>query len=219
MGRRPGVSLTRAQIAATALAILDEHGPDAVTMRAIAARLGVRSPSLYNHVRSKDEILDAVTEIIGDQIDRSTLDHPDWRVGMADFARSYRRAFREHPAALAVIARRAVETHQALSVYDEALSVWQRAGWSARDAMLVMGALEYLVLGSVLVPFTGGFVRPANEYSDAYPALAAALAATAHQATGDAEFDTEVFEVCLGVLIAGLDARLTRGSGLARVSG
>lgn len=206
MGRRAGVALSRRQIAETALAILDEDGVDDVTVRAIAGRLGVQAPSLYNHVRSKDEILDAVTEIIDAQIDATTLDHPDWRIAMAEFARSYRAAFREHPAALVVIARRAVETHAALSAYDKALDLWQRTGWSAKDAMRIMGALEYLVLGSVLVPFKGGFVRTASGYADEYPALAASVADTVDDA-----IDDDAFELSLELVVRGLDARLDGG--------
>jgi AcrR family transcriptional regulator len=118
VGRRTDLALSRESIARAALAIFDEDGAAAVTTRNIAARLGVRSPSLYNHVTSKDEILDAVTELIDREIDNSPLADPDLHRGLAGFARSYRQAFRQHPEALAVIARRAVETDVALAGYD-----------------------------------------------------------------------------------------------------
>ena len=50
MGRRSDLVLTRESIARTALAILDEEGAAALTVRRLAGRLGVQSPSLYNHV-------------------------------------------------------------------------------------------------------------------------------------------------------------------------
>jgi AcrR family transcriptional regulator len=177
VGRRSDLVLTRSAIARTALAILDEEGAAALTVRRLAARLGVQSPSLYNHVRSKNEILDAVTEIIGEEIETACLDDPDWRRGMAAFARSYRQAFRAHPEALALAARRAVETHPALTVYDAALGALLRAGWSAERALQLLASIEYLVLGSALVPFTSGFVRAPGEYAERYPSLAAALGA------------------------------------------
>ena len=59
---------------------------------------------------SKDDILDAVTELIDREIDETPLADPDLHRGLAGFARSYRRAFLQHPEALAVIARRAIET-------------------------------------------------------------------------------------------------------------
>lgn len=199
MGRRPDRALSRETIARTALAIFDEEGGGAVTVRNIAARLGVQSPSLYNHVASKDEILDAVTELIDHEIDRTPLDDPDWRRGLARFARSYREAFRQHPEALAVIARRAVETDAALSAYDAALAALQRAGWSPDAALRVLAALEYLVLGSALVPFTSGFVRRPADYAGRFPALARSLADTDLDTTDDS-----AFELGLQLLLDGL---------------
>ncbi|MEX5720310.1 TetR/AcrR family transcriptional regulator C-terminal domain-containing protein [Geodermatophilus maliterrae] len=177
--------LTREAIARTALTILDEEGAAALTVRRLAGRLGVQSPSLYNHVSSKDEILDAVVELIDEEIDTDCLDDPDWRRGVTAFAHSYRRAFRAHPEALALIAREAVETDPALRAYDAALGALLRAGWSPERALQLLASIEYLVLGSALVPFTGGFVRTPAEYAGRYPALASALAGASDLGTVD----------------------------------
>ena len=185
MGRRPDLALTREVIGRTALAILDEEGAAALTVRRLAGRLGVQSPSLYNHVRSKNEILDAVIELIDEEIDSGCLDDADWRRGMTAFARSYRRTFQAHPDALALIAREAVETEPALRVYDAALRALMRAGWPPEQALQLLASIEYLALGSALVPFTGGFVRPPAAYADRYPSLAEALGSAADLATVD----------------------------------
>ena len=78
MARPPHPLLSRVNIAETALRVLDEEGTDALTVRRVAERLGVRAQSLYNHVASKDEILDAITEIIDGAIDTAALADPDW---------------------------------------------------------------------------------------------------------------------------------------------
>ena len=44
------------QIVDVARRLLEEHGPDGVTMRAIAERLDIRAPSLYKHIRDKGEL-------------------------------------------------------------------------------------------------------------------------------------------------------------------
>ncbi|WP_232660285.1 TetR/AcrR family transcriptional regulator [Pseudonocardia sp. TRM90224] len=203
MGRRTDLALSRESIARAALAILDEGGAAAVTLRNIATRLGVRSPSLYNHVTSKDDILDAVTELIGREIDESPLADPDLRRGLTGFARSYRQAFRQHPDALAVIAQRAVETDVALAAYDTAIGRLQREGWHPVAAFETMAALEYIVLGSALVPFTRGFIRSPAEYADRYPALARSLSAAELDAVDD-----RGFELALDLF---LDALIARG--------
>lgn len=55
--------MTPDSIARAALRIMSEHGAEGVTMRAVAAELGVRAPSLYHHVRDKEELLDLVTRL------------------------------------------------------------------------------------------------------------------------------------------------------------
>jgi len=45
------------EIAETAWRLVAEGGPDALTMRAVAARMGIQAPSLYKHVSGRDEIV------------------------------------------------------------------------------------------------------------------------------------------------------------------
>ena len=100
----------RRGIAVEALALVDEEGIEALTTRRLAKRLGVEGPSLYNHVSGRDDLLDEMTALIDEQVDTSLLDHPDWRVGLVEFARSYRRAFAAHPHIVATIASAAGAT-------------------------------------------------------------------------------------------------------------
>jgi|SRR5689334_15411480 AcrR family transcriptional regulator len=69
-GRRP---LTRERVVAEALAVISAEGAQALSMRAIAARLGVVPGTLYRHVRSKEQlydlVLDAVLAEVGCQSD------------------------------------------------------------------------------------------------------------------------------------------------------
>jgi AcrR family transcriptional regulator len=46
----------REEILDAAGELLEERGPEALTMREVAARLGIRAPSLYKHVRDKEDI-------------------------------------------------------------------------------------------------------------------------------------------------------------------
>ena len=84
--------LDRQVIVNAALALLDEDGIDALTLRALAARLGVQAPALYWHVRNKQELLDEMgTEIERRVLQRlASLPMDDWRMALSGYARSLR---------------------------------------------------------------------------------------------------------------------------------
>jgi TetR/AcrR family tetracycline transcriptional repressor len=58
------VKLTPEAIARSALGLLDEVGLDGLTMRLVAGRLGVQAPTLYWHVKSKQQLLDAMADLM-----------------------------------------------------------------------------------------------------------------------------------------------------------
>lgn len=90
--------ITQERIVAAALEVLDEGGADAVTVRAIAKKLGVQAPALYWHVHSKQELLDEMgTEIhrrVQQAFDADAFDN--WLDGLTDYARVLRREYLRH---------------------------------------------------------------------------------------------------------------------------
>ncbi|MDI2126018.1 TetR/AcrR family transcriptional regulator [Yinghuangia seranimata] len=213
MGRPTNPLLSRDAIAAAALDLTAEEGADALTIRAIAARLGVRGPSLYNHVSSKDDLLDAMSALISRELDSSALESADWRAGLTAYARSYRRVFLRHHGILPVIARRPVQTAEALSGYDALARALLRLGCKPAEAAELSAALDYLVIGSVLETYTAGFSRPPNAYRTDFPALAETLGASATTTPGGLPgLDERGFERGLALLLDGLELRLTRTS-------
>lgn len=205
MGRPSQAILSRAMLARAALELIDAEGAEALTIRALAERFGVRGSSLYNHVSSRDDLIDAVSELVNEEIDLAPLQSSDWRTGIADYARSYRAAFRRHPNTIALVARRRVGSPMALAGYDALFAALGRAGCSPLEAGEVGAALDYLVLGSALLTFTLGFDRAPADYRGSYPALADTLdAATAVQPA----LDDRGFELGLDMLLASLSARL-----------
>ena len=91
--------LTKPAIVQAALDLLDEVGMDGLTVRALAARLGVQAPALYWHVRSKQALLDEMaTRIwrdVGDVVAALPDDLP-WREVMAAYAEAVREALLSH---------------------------------------------------------------------------------------------------------------------------
>jgi AcrR family transcriptional regulator len=94
--RKPTYS--REQIAATAIAIADSDGFDAVSMRRIASELGAGTMSIYHYVRGKDELVALVADMMMSEMVVPDDELPDgWRDGMAEIARRTRALFKRHP--------------------------------------------------------------------------------------------------------------------------
>src|ERR1051326_4119672 len=91
--------LSREGIVTAALALVDAEGLDALSTRRLAAELGVSGPSLYNHLATKDELIDAVVDSVVAKVDISPFasSGSDWPSAPATWARSYRAALAAHP--------------------------------------------------------------------------------------------------------------------------
>ena len=93
--RRP--SHTRADIARAALAIADEDGYEALSMRRVAERLGAGTMTLYHYVRNKDELITLMAdEVMGEVLVPAEERGDDWRTATAQIARRTRAAFHRH---------------------------------------------------------------------------------------------------------------------------
>lgn len=92
----PAPSLTVQEIAAAAAARADAQGLGAVTMRAVAASLGITAPALYRYLDSRDDLLSAMVDHASGQ-----LDHPDpsgdWLADLLDVAAQQLALYRAHP--------------------------------------------------------------------------------------------------------------------------
>jgi AcrR family transcriptional regulator len=195
--------LSRRRIVATATALLDAEGLAAVTTRRLAAELGVRGPSLYNHVRSKDEVLDAIADEIVAAVDVSAFERLDWRAGLRDWATSYRRALAAHPNIVPHLARGPGRRPGALRMADAVYGGLVAAGWPPARATHIGALMRYFVAGSALGSFAQGFVADPSLYAADYPHLSQAHLLAEHQQRVDE-----------GAFALGLDALL---DGLSRV--
>ncbi|MEV8533665.1 TetR/AcrR family transcriptional regulator C-terminal domain-containing protein [Streptomyces sp. NPDC051211] len=207
---RPSQSiLSRAAIARAALELLDELGVEGLKMRTIADRLGVRGASLYHHIASKEDLLDAAAELINDEIALGPLADPGGVAGIAEYARGYRRVYLRYPHMIPLVARHRVESEKALRGYDALLAALGGLGCTPAEAAEAAAALDNLVLGSALETFTAGFTRAPRDYEPGYPALAAALGAAAGEPGGlggPGGLDDRGFERGLRLLLGGVQA-------------
>lgn len=128
-------ALTPARIIAAAIAVTDEHGIDALTMRRIATVLGVEAMAIYHHLPSKDAVLDGMIDrLLADAaLPTGDIDCAQWISGTA---RSLRSLAREHARTFPLLMRRAVPMVLPGSAepFEAGLAAFRRAGYSAVES-------------------------------------------------------------------------------------
>ncbi|MET8677438.1 TetR/AcrR family transcriptional regulator [Streptomyces sp. NPDC004647] len=200
--------LSRDRIVATALALVDAEGLDAVSTRRLAAELGVSGPSLYNHFKVKDEILDAVADKVVGQVDLSMFDGgTEWRAALLEWGRSYRAALTAHPNIVPFLARGPGRRPTGLRMADAVFGAMVDAGWPHAQATRIGALMRYFVAGSALGSFARGFVDDATAYDpEDYPHLGQAHLLAEHQQ----QVDEGAFETGLTALVDGLALQYER---------
>lgn len=204
------MGLEKGRIVETALALLDEVGLDGLTLRKLAAELGVQAPALYWHFKSKQELLDAMAAAMLDaKVARRPLDDPaQWRAWLAEFARGERATLnsRRDGARLAAGTRPSPELFEAVESMIETL---EGSGFSDGDAMRGIFTLSSFVAGFVLEE-QADRMRPdsGTEHPDlalvqaSYPRLMGAL-----MQVGDPQGDAS-FEAGVAMILDGMERRL-----------
>lgn len=199
--------LSRDLIRDSALAVIDAEGLPALSMRRLAQELGVQAASLYSHYRTKDEVLDAVANLLTEQVDTSGFAGGDWREGLRRWARSYHATLAAHPNAVPVVATGAGRREHFLAMADAVHGGLVGAGWPPRQATVIAGAVKYLVIGAASTPFGSGFADDVQVYLDRYPNLG-----QAHRLAEQAQrIDRDSFELGLDSLLRGLEERRPAG--------
>lgn len=195
--------LSRDRIVIAALSLVDAEGLAAVSTRRLAAELSVSGPSLYNHFRTKDQILEAVADSVSAQVDLAMFDPADgrdWRTSLHDWAVSYRAALLEHPNIVPVLAQ-GPAAGPGLRLADAVFGSMVDAGWPPAQATSIGALMRYFVTGSALGSFAGGFVDDETAYDPAdYPHLGQAHLLADRQEL----IDERAFETGLRALLDGL---------------
>ncbi|MFF2995539.1 TetR/AcrR family transcriptional regulator [Streptomyces sp. NPDC057950] len=207
--RKPLLSTDR--IVETARTLVDAEGLATLSTRRLAAELGVSGPSLYNHFRTKDQILEAVADSVSAQVDLSMFeDGRDWRTALHDWAVSYRTALRDHPNIVPVLARGPGRRPAGLRLADAVFGAMVGAGWPPAQATSIGALMRYFIMGSALGSFAGGFVDDETAYDPAdYPHLGQAHLLADQQE----KIDERAFEVGLTALLDGLVQQFQRVTG------
>ena len=213
-------ALHRDDVVAAAVALADDGGLGAVSMRSVAGRLGVEAMSLYHHVANKEDMLDGMVDVVFGQLHLPVVGG-DWRVEMRARSQSGRAVLLRHRWAIGLMDSRRAPGPASLGHHDAVLGCLREAGFSlalAGHAFATLDAHLYgFVLQEVSLPFEAGTdaAALAREMLDALPEGELTYFrefARDRVLQPGYDFGAE-FDVGLDLLLEGFAARLAAHSG------
>ena len=160
MGRR--ALIDRSVILRASLDLADERGLAAVTMGAVADRLGVTPMALYRHIANKADLLDAIVESLLMEIKVPDARLP-WRQRLAAMASAARDSARRHPDVFPLLLQRAANTPGGRRVRDAVCAALRDAGLPDDQVLRVERLLSTFVMGFAVSEASGRFTTRAVE--------------------------------------------------------
>lgn len=211
--------LSRERVLQGAVAVADAGGLASLTIRSLAAHLGVKPMSVYHHVTNKDEILDGIVDMVFAEIELPTIGG-EWHSEMRRRAASARDAMRRHPWAIGLVETRTSPGHATLRHHDAVIGTLREGGFSVEMTAHAFALIDAYVYGFALseatLPFNGPDTVPGvveqmmGRFSSAdHPHLVEFTIEHVMQPGYDYG---EEFEYGLSVILDGLAASLKDGS-------
>jgi AcrR family transcriptional regulator len=146
--RGPKPALTLDVVVDAAVGLADREGITALSMRKVAAELGVGTMSLYRYVPGKGELLDLMLDRVyapGD--DLAKMAGEDWRTAMERVGLTTYQLYRDHPWLLQVNQSRPLLGPNALLGFDVALAALDGLGLNSQERVGVISTLDAFITG------------------------------------------------------------------------
>lgn len=160
--------------------LADEQGLEGLSMRGVAKRLRVEAMSLYNHLASKEDLIDGMVDHVAGKIALPARDVP-WKFALRERALSAHAALTRHPWACPLIGLRLNVGPNMLAHTEAGLARLAEAGFSYEMADHAMNAIDNHVRGFTLQELNfpikpKDYAKAAEEYlpnlpPDLYPHL------------------------------------------------
>ncbi len=174
MGRRKRID--RAGVLAEALALADEGGLEAVTMAAVAERVGVTPMALYRHVANKADLLDGVVELLLTESPPPPPGLP-WAERLSLLAADIRASARRHPTVFHLLLQRPATTPEARRTREVVYGALTEAGVPDDRVAQVERLVSTAVLGFAVSEVAGRFRdHPRTQLDDDFEVLQGVLA-------------------------------------------
>jgi AcrR family transcriptional regulator len=186
--RGPRPRHTRRQVIEAAVSIADEQGLEAVTIRAVAARLRAGTMSLYSYVPDKQALVYDMVELVSEELVLPEASG-DWRADLRMLAREQRAMLHRHPWLIAAMSHRQPLGPSTLAYLEFTLAALEPTGLDAASRLETVALLNGFIanmVSSELADQTAG-LDPAQAADEAvqlrellstgrYPRFAAAIA-------------------------------------------
>jgi AcrR family transcriptional regulator len=215
--------LSRDRVLQAAIAHADTGGFEALTMRTLAEVLGVAPMALYRHVANKDDLIDAMVDVVFTEIGVPARGG-DWRASMRRRAIAVREALTKHPWAVGLLESRRTPGPANLRHHDAVIGRLRAAGFDVNETAHAYSVLDSYIYGFALtkanLPFEGS--EQAEEMAGAmlspfaaneYPNLVEFL--HAHVMKPEYDYETE-FEYGLDMLLDALEQSFARRAASVR---
>jgi TetR/AcrR family transcriptional regulator, tetracycline repressor protein len=135
-------TLTRERVVAEALTLIAQQGVEALTMRALSARLGVVPGALYRHVRGKDQLQDLIVDGVLAEVDCDIDPALPWTEQIKVLAHRLQKVLEDHPGVAGLLKTRDPLGPHSLALAEAFLLPLHNAGFPHREA----GLAFFLVL-------------------------------------------------------------------------
>jgi AcrR family transcriptional regulator len=218
-GPKPAMSVP--EIARAGIAIADSDGLPAVSMAAVAKRLGFTTMSLYRYVDSRDELLLVMVDVAYGPVPDISR-RSGWRRQIEDWARAEAASLVAHPWALDVRPGTPPLAPNTLAWMDRGLAALERSALNGQQAASSLLLVDGFVRNHVGMALQFADVEGTRRWSDqvravfdrqGLPSLAAALDAGVFDDEDDdspGQFPGDEFEFGLGLVLDGIDALIRR---------
>jgi AcrR family transcriptional regulator len=201
------VGLSRDRIVGAAVALADAGGFEALSMRTLADELGTAPMSLYRHVANKEDLLDAMIDVVFGEIEVPS-GRMDWKAEMRQRAIETRAALSRHRWANGLMESRTHPGPANSSYHNAFMGCLREAGFPFRQAVHAYNAVQSYTYGFALQEKYLSFETPEEsvdvarmtiqDHAAEYPYLAEVLAE--FESSGGYDYDKE-FEIALDLVL------------------
>src|SRR5512139_3947337 len=150
----PKAKFTRTQLQEAALALVDEQGLAALSMRTLAGALGTGPMTLYNYVKDRDELDALVVEAVLAEVKRPRA-HADWQADVRAIVEATWRTVRRHPNVIPLVLTRRTLHETTLDWAEGLLDALARSGRSGTQLLVAFRTVSGFVMGLAQAQLAG----------------------------------------------------------------